>query len=273
MGGNTARAATLAANVLRHQAVPHQKGDKCGQRTDQDSHAPLQPELHGGQSSGRNSWPHRPQRTLASPAAPAGQVSPTRPPCSLAWPTRAGVREHLLTLGVDGAVSREQQRRPTCFGNKRGGWVGIPPERQQWRPTSFGSERCSDNGATIAASKRSQAPLGLYNRPSAATAFPRGLTPLLPMRPGRLSVISGNTPPTRPFRCQSTLAAGAPLEGLASPTRPPCRLAWPTRAGGREHFLTLEWVGGAVSREQQRRPTCFGRERSRRALYLQHALA
>ena len=138
--------------------------------------------------------------------------------------------------------------------------VGIPPERQQWRPTSFGSERCSDNGATIAASKRSQAPLGLYNRPSAATAFPRGLTQLLPMRPGRLSVISGNAPPA-PFDAKAPWLQVRHSRDLPLP---------PALRPGRPFW---GWVGGAVSREQQRRPTCFGRERSRRALYLQHALA
>jgi hypothetical protein len=184
----------LAANVLRHQTVPHQKGDKCGQRTDQDSHAPLQPELHGGQSSGRNSWPHRPQRTLAGPAAPAGQVSPTRPPCSLAWPTRAGGREHFLTLEwVGGAVSREQQQRPACVG----------------------TNTCFSDRATWAADRRTESHI--------------------PVRPKDLG---GQCHWYNRYghRCHCTLAAGAPLEGVASPTRP---AAWPSFLGvGRRGSLS-----------------------------------
>ena len=83
--------------------------------------------------------------------------------------------------------------------------------------------------------------------------------------------IRRHPPPTRPFRCQSALAARAAPERFVSPTRPPCGLAAVLGGGWVGQFLqgsdggqcawTATGAGGrAVSRGQQLRPRCSGSE-------------
>jgi hypothetical protein len=106
---------------------------------------------------------------------------------------------------VGGAVSRAQRGRPRCVGSKREGRVGGAVARvEQRRPGCFGNYARPDNRTTSAANKRSRE-AQLRARWHMAANAPSA------------SVMAG--------ACQSTLAAGVPLERQVSPTRPPCGLA------------------------------------------------
>jgi hypothetical protein len=139
-------------------------------------------------------------------------LPPTRP---AAWPSFWG--------RVGGAVSRAQHRRPTCFGNDRGGWVGIPPELPQWRPMCFGSHATSNNRATSTAMGLFQVAPGLCKRALAAAPFAQELAVPVPTHVGCSCDARGQRPPT-------PVGAGAPWPRvqhprLVSPTHPPCGLA------------------------------------------------
>jgi hypothetical protein len=186
---------------------------------------------------------------------------------SFAFLLGAGGRENLPKL---------QQRRPMCFGTKRGGWAGGALSRaRQERPTCFGTDRCSNKKARSAADElaRSHAPAWPELCGARVHVFRWGAVRFQRTVAIPASLLEKPHPPAH-LGPRAPWQQPRPPGGQVSPTRPPCSLAVIPGGGwagmplgghyGRQHVLATIETGRTApgTRDQFGKVVAYGLLRS-----------